>query len=319
MVMDNTERHEDTQESQLENNNSPLISRRNVLKGALASGVILAMAGTGKAFGVFKDGTSVLENSDKNRISASIEDIAKAASETNPDVQEAIKEGKINLENNLDWEKYFVAITAEQAKQIIELADTLGFEGLLLPFDPRSSTNLSLSNSSRVADGIEQSVIIAKNFKSGTRAYSPFSGELSVIDANIGQVPVTEFSFDRKSFKRGVMRGAELKIPTVERARIIMPMDNLTFVNAQNDVEIGFPVATISENKRLIDSLGKSELIIQLGKATNIDDKQTRLRDDEFSNDVTLGHLFTFNGKIAFLETMPLVVGGRMGSGSKVY
>lgn len=64
-------------------------------------------------------------------------------------VELAIKEGKLELKDG-DWEKYFVAITPEEAQELLKKTN----EGItsnenfkfLLPFDPRKSPNLVLKD-----------------------------------------------------------------------------------------------------------------------------------------------------------------------------
>lgn len=64
--------------------------------------------------------------------------------QTSP-VEQAIREGKIEIKEPQEWEKYFTMVSAEEARRLLAEAKEKGEFKFLLPFDPRGS-NVLLEN-----------------------------------------------------------------------------------------------------------------------------------------------------------------------------
>lgn len=90
-------------------------------------------------------------------------------------LEQAIKAGRIELSGPKDWEKYFVAITPQEAQQF--LSDTANKDKMLLPFDPRNSPNLVIENFEwNTPTGNHRAFLGLKNLGVGTIFYASVPG-----------------------------------------------------------------------------------------------------------------------------------------------
>ncbi|MCL5432661.1 MAG: hypothetical protein M1524_00910 [Patescibacteria group bacterium] len=100
-------------------------------------------------------------------------------------IEQAIKAGRLELKGEQDWEKYFEAITPEEAQKLLTEVNTEGKTDsefkYILPFDPRGISNLVLENftDARV-DGRKTNHLTVNNLPLGTIFYASVDGEATV-------------------------------------------------------------------------------------------------------------------------------------------
>ena len=298
------------------------LSRRKLIikAGGVAVGALALGTGAAAALGVFEDESSASSNpnstTDKQAAQEPLKELDKltlALTETNPEVENAFKQGRLELINSGDWEKYFIPIKPDQVAKLLDITDASGSFGrdyrFILPFDPRLSTGLVVETVKKSERGQEQNVLVAKNIKSGTVFSSPFTGEMSLSNSNIGSVSTFEFVFDRETYERAATqikgRPVDIALPITERIKVELPVDNVSLTNSQSSVEAGQNIGSFREKRRAFSSVNDSEFIVQIGRVGNYDEtgKKTPIDPSSVDYDGALHKLLTFHGKIAFLSS----------------
>lgn len=192
--------------------------------------------------------------------------------------QKAMREGRLAVSEK-DWDKYFVAISADEAKGLLDKAGREGKFTYLLPFDPRVE-NLAIETSN--SQGPRLSRIGVTNLPTGSTIYSPFDGKSRI--GNIADI------VNGKPVMREVL-------PTVQS-------DNYQFtLYGGLDLELRKGMTPSNPLKEEVIKLGDSLAVVKEGK----------IRKEGFSvmYDITKGsenfslasltNLLTKDGKIAFI------------------
>lgn len=101
-------------------------------------------------------------------------------------LEAAIDAGRIELNGPNEWERYFTAVTAEEAESLLAeanqgITDTEQLK-LLLPFDPRLSPNLRIV----IGRAMGVSFLGFENIGVGTVIYAPFSGRAEFTNSLVG-------------------------------------------------------------------------------------------------------------------------------------
>jgi len=155
-----------------ETNPGRILSRRHLLSLGLLGlkgGAVLGLAKIVIACGGDNDTTS--PPAEKEDIRTEIPPDEPAASSP---LEQAIANGRLELQGEQDWENYFVPVTPEEVSSLYsgEIINRL-----LLPFDPRRSPNLILTD---IKTGDEETELGVANLSPGTILYSPAGGTSAI-------------------------------------------------------------------------------------------------------------------------------------------
>lgn len=168
--------------------------RRRLLIGLAAAGGLAAVGGAGAVILGGRKPTEVVAASPTPPadVTASRNPATATASPTkaptpkpteNP-VELAIKNGRLELKGEKDWEKYFIAISPEEAEELLQKSNsgtvTESNYRYLLDFDPRKSPNLILQNFEFKTPTATRKFLGAKNIVIGTTFYAQFSGTANI-------------------------------------------------------------------------------------------------------------------------------------------
>lgn len=260
--------------------------RRRLLVGLAAAAGVAAIGGTAVVLGGRKS-PEVIVTSPSPAITPATSQSTAPATQTatkpatpSPDlVDAAIKNGELRLNGEKDWEKYFIAITPEEARELLKAnANASSVEDMkeLLAFDPRKSPNLILKDAPfKLSTGESGKYLGVNNLAIGTTLYSSQDG-----NGLLGQdTQNLYFSLTGNGFING----------------FVIPKENSkSLAGSKQTMAIGNPVATIGVNKpsefAQTSSIGDFQVLLTLGKGTA-----------QKADSGSLKQLLIKNGKIAFL------------------
>lgn len=193
-------------------------------------------------------------------------------------VEQAIKEGKIEIKQPQEWEKYFTSITPQQAEEL--LTDPGNKNKMVLPLSPKDAPNLMVDTIEFQSPFGRNTVIGIKNIPVGTVVYSPISGEgrLSTRTGVGGTLAISTGITTKEGMTYGM--GARRE-------------GHQSFVTPDQPTQVGpgSPLFSIG----IEDPLGfypkEQQLILT----------SYRTKDEAYQN--TLDQLLRVEGKIAFIST----------------
>ncbi|MCL5439025.1 MAG: hypothetical protein M1268_03480 [Patescibacteria group bacterium] len=169
--------------------------------------------------------------------------VKQNAPELSP-VEQAIKNGKIELKTKQDWEKYFKVVTPEEAERLLaeankEVTDVKDYK-IILPF--RSTKELTISDFKFTIGDYEYNLLGIDNIPPGTTLYSPISGTLKLTRGGINNDATVGWNVKNTQVGIGGSFLAEKNEPLIPLGKPI-------------EVKIGDPILTIN-NQEIISSYG---------------------------------------------------------------
>lgn len=203
-------------------------------------------------------------------------------------VAEAMKRGKLELKGEGDWEKYFTAVTPEEAEILLnktnaEVTNEADFK-FLFPLDPRQAPNLILETIDYPSNPIMKGMLGMRKILPGTIFYMPLNGEARYMTGSIiGDVKAAQFAVRQGDSTFG------FAMPLVGVKSLIPESSN---PQQTTQVKIGTPLAYFITDDYLGSFTGsqqKEQLTFYFVSRVV----------DQFKND--LSQLLTKNNKIVFI------------------
>lgn len=194
-------------------------------------------------------------------------------------VEQAIKEGKIEITQPQEWEKSYIAITPQEAEDL--LADPNNKDKMLLPFDPTDSPNLVIKIFEwNTPTGNHRAFMGLENITPGLTFYAPHKG-----DAKLTRGALEKMLSAGWNVKAG--NNTYSFILDRNSVKPLLPYDQLM------PVELGTPLMTIISDPALLpfyDGGGVYQAVGGMGLNSSI------------ITEISFRDLLSMSGRFAFIS-----------------